>query len=442
MSDPTPQTLPPVTAPPTTEPEIQVIPDKFYGAALKAHVETAPKPAAQQITQPKRSHIPMILLIGVGILIVVGGAFVYFNRQTLFPSASVPHVVQPPVTTPPPAPVIPPAPPADMSATSTSPQSASLSWTDMATTETGYRVERADDAGTFNPLTNLTADSSQFLDTSVQAGKTYRYRVIALNTAGEAPSSEVSVTVQQLPPAPPEQPKLPPAGLDTDSDGLTDLEEVLYKSDPRNPDTDGDGFLDGNEVFHLYNPGGRAPARLLDAGLVKEYKGSVGWTMEVPTSWAVALDATDGSHMTVTTGHGESFVMTVEDNPNKLSVVDWYLQKNPTVKREDVLQYRSKKGYEGIIGADLLTTYLPWGNKIVTFAYNLDGQTFINFRTTYAMMMNSLELKGLAESTQGTSSAPLPFEPAATVPGVVTQPVPVDASSSTGGSSASGTTKP
>jgi len=35
---------------------------------------------------------------------------------------------------------------------------------------------------------------------------------------------------------------------DSDSDGLKDWEEVLWKTDPRNPDTDGDGTPDGEEV--------------------------------------------------------------------------------------------------------------------------------------------------------------------------------------------------
>lgn len=35
---------------------------------------------------------------------------------------------------------------------------------------------------------------------------------------------------------------------DTDGDGLTDAEEVLYGTDPTNPDTDGDGVNDGDEI--------------------------------------------------------------------------------------------------------------------------------------------------------------------------------------------------
>ena len=54
---------------------------------------------------------------------------------------------------------------------------------------------------------------------------------------------------------------------DTDADGLNDYEEVMvWKTDPLNPDTDGDGYPDGKEVQSGYDPklvGGRllpAPA--------------------------------------------------------------------------------------------------------------------------------------------------------------------------------------
>jgi hypothetical protein len=42
--------------------------------------------------------------------------------------------------------------------------------------------------------------------------------------------------------------------VDTDSDGLTDDEEVYYGSDINKPDTDGDGYKDGEEVKNGYDP--------------------------------------------------------------------------------------------------------------------------------------------------------------------------------------------
>lgn len=44
------------------------------------------------------------------------------------------------------------------------------------------------------------------------------------------------------------------ASQDTDGDGLTNLQEFLLGTDPRNPDTDGDGVSDGEEVKRGTNP--------------------------------------------------------------------------------------------------------------------------------------------------------------------------------------------
>ncbi len=51
--------------------------------------------------------------------------------------------------------------------------------------------------------------------------------------------------------------------LDSDHDGLTDIEETtLYATDPNNADTDGDSFLDGREVDSGYSPHKGNSARL------------------------------------------------------------------------------------------------------------------------------------------------------------------------------------
>ncbi|MBD3247902.1 hypothetical protein GF382_01270 [Candidatus Falkowbacteria bacterium] len=50
---------------------------------------------------------------------------------------------------------------------------------------------------------------------------------------------------------------------DTDSDGLDDLTEEIFGTDPNDPDTDDDGYSDGSEVENGYNPMGE--------GLLEEY---------------------------------------------------------------------------------------------------------------------------------------------------------------------------
>src|SRR3989338_3677952 len=54
-----------------------------------------------------------------------------------------------------------------------------------------------------------------------------------------------------------------PTNPDTDQDGLSDREEVMiYRTKPLNPDTDGDTFSDGSEVKNGYSPTG--PGKLFE----------------------------------------------------------------------------------------------------------------------------------------------------------------------------------
>ncbi len=437
-TEPTPQN-------PGAEPEIHTIPEKFYGAALKAHIkeaETKPEASNGVVPPPKRSMVLPIVLIVLVLLLGSGGAFVYFNQALLFPQPAPAPTPTPTPTPPAPQTAEPPVAPTGLTATSTNPQSVNLGWTDNASNESGYRIERAAAGGTaFSALSALPPNSTTFIDSAIQSGTAYEYRVFAVNQGGDSPSSNVaSATVPLPPPPPPETPRLPPAGLDTDSDGLTDLEEALFGTNPQNPDTDADGFLDGNEVFHLYNPNGRAPGTLLEAKLVAVVNSPAGWSMQVPSSWKVTQG--NAGSATYDTGHGETFHVTIEEDPTRQAVLEWYLASHPDTPKSQILKFVTKKGYEGIeiISDGSLTVYLPWEDKVFTMVYDMDGQTFINYRTTYSMMLNSLVLTGVPQVNVTASSTPLPFEPGATSTGVVAQPESVFPSGSTTTGSATGTT--
>ncbi len=96
----------------------------------------------------------------------------------------------------------PPAAPTGLVASVLSATQVSLSWTDNATNETGFVVERSDNGGAFAVVTTLPADSVTYLDGTVAVPNSYTYRVAAVNAVGpSAYSNEASVSVT-VPPAP------------------------------------------------------------------------------------------------------------------------------------------------------------------------------------------------------------------------------------------------
>ncbi len=92
------------------------------------------------------------------------------------------------------APPAPPTAPADLMATAVGPRRVDLSWTDTSANETEFRIERADDV---NFTTNLVQQTvvgnvTTASDTTVAAGATVSFRVIASNPLGNSPSSNVA----------------------------------------------------------------------------------------------------------------------------------------------------------------------------------------------------------------------------------------------------------
>jgi poly(hydroxyalkanoate) depolymerase family esterase len=92
----------------------------------------------------------------------------------------------------------PPAAPSNLTATATSSSQINLTWTDNASDETGYIVERSATSGSgFTSIATLGANATSFSNTGLTASTTYFYRVRATNAAGSsANSNEASATTQ------------------------------------------------------------------------------------------------------------------------------------------------------------------------------------------------------------------------------------------------------
>ncbi|MDQ3200118.1 MAG: PKD domain-containing protein, partial [Verrucomicrobiota bacterium] len=69
-----------------------------------------------------------------------------------------------------------------------------LSWTDNATNESGYAIERCSGGGcsNFTPIATVAANTVSYFDKNVTAGAIYRYRVAATSSGGQSPYSNIA----------------------------------------------------------------------------------------------------------------------------------------------------------------------------------------------------------------------------------------------------------
>ena len=95
-----------------------------------------------------------------------------------------------------------PASAANLSATVVSKSQIKLTWTDRANNETGFKIERKVEGGSYSHVATVDRNVTSYTDSGLSAGKTYYYRVRAYNSNGNSSySSEVEITAD-LPVAP------------------------------------------------------------------------------------------------------------------------------------------------------------------------------------------------------------------------------------------------
>ena len=180
-----------------------------------------------------------------------------------------------------------------------------------------------------------------------------------------------------------------PSSLDRDQDGLTDVEETLYTTDPVNPDTDGDGAPDGKEVLTLTDPLSKDNSGLALSGFIRVYSDLLySYSFFYPLTWlARAVPDTDNSEIMITTNTNEFFTISLMENLDKLEVREWYQKQAGS----DIASAEEKmiNGQNVLLGPDGLTIYLKNNDKIFVFSYKLGLEKEANFKTTFRMILNS-----------------------------------------------------
>jgi len=179
------------------------------------------------------------------------------------------------------------------------------------------------------------------------------------------------------------------SGRDTDSDGLTDAEEILYKTSSKKPDTDSDGFLDGNEVFHGYDPNAPQPARLSETSFIKTYKKAGIYETLYPEAWTVREGADESVLFVVPSG--ETISVGFESKDSGTTLADWFSGANPSSEVK-IAEGKTKKGYAMLVAEDQMTVYVEAGNRVIIMSYQNTVKATVDYLATFEMMINSLSL--------------------------------------------------
>lgn len=368
------------------EPVIHVIPEKFYGAALKLKAKTPPmppavppkppvapppapvpappqpaKPGSLPPPKPKGKKWIIVAVLAVLLLGAIAAVFFVFNRSIEQPGNA-----------------------------NTAPPS-----------KTPYCGDNTCDAdeSTATCAADCPAPAPVCGDTKCESGETTAS--CAADCPAPAPvcgdnKCEASETAESCaddcgPPPPPPPPK---GGTDSDSDGLTDLEETgIYGTSTMDSNTDKDSFVDVNEVLNLFDPSKPTPAKLSEnPGVRVRDDAALAVSVHHPAAWTITAPSDDKSVFFYAPG-GEFIQVLVQENPDRKTLMDWYLEQAPGVSSSQVNMFKTRQGYDEILSPDGFTAFIASGNRIAVIAYNLASSAEIQYKSTFAMMVNSLIIK-------------------------------------------------
>lgn len=360
---------------PGDEPLIHVIPEKFYGAALKKFV---PKPAsapgegmpampADQTLMPnaaksakKTSKLP-IILIAVLVLVLGGLAAYYFLVLSKPP-------VQPPINT-------------NVAVNTNVPTGPVCG---NARCETGESFSScAADCPAPAPVCGDAQCAASESNATCPADCAPPAAVCGNGQCEEPTESTDSCPTDCKPP-------MPAAGADAESDGLTDLEETsIYGTSNSDPNTDKDSFVDLNEVLNLFDPSKPSPSNLRDAPGITVYANTEQkYEIFRPTAWSASTG--DAESVRFSSADDDAVVVLISAKTGTL--LEWYLEQSPGVSASSLVSYKTRQGYDALISPDQFTHYVDLGDRVAVLTYAVGQSNLLQYKVTFQMMVQSLKL--------------------------------------------------
>lgn len=180
--------------------------------------------------------------------------------------------------------------------------------------------------------------------------------------------------------------------VDTDKDGLTDVAEELFSTDASLPDTDSDSYTDGSEIYHLYNPKGKEPMKLVDSGLVQIYTNPIfGYKLYYPKSWAVGNVDSGYKDILFSTITGENIEVRAVGRNAGESFSDWFSRFATAENYADYTPVESVFKQPGFGRKDNLVYFLPADNQVFVIIYRTSNSSVANYRVVNQLFMKSFQ---------------------------------------------------
>lgn len=180
-----------------------------------------------------------------------------------------------------------------------------------------------------------------------------------------------------------------PTGMDQDSDGLSDVEESLYKTNVKLADSDKDGYPDGLEIANIYSPRLGSKARVAGSSLVNVYTSPVSqWGIRFLYPTALRAEK-NNEQLTLSTSTGELFMLKIVELAPFADVSSWIKSRVP----DSGVNWQSEvyKGMESWWSGDKQTAILVNGQQIYLWHYETGERAQANFAATFKMLVRSMQ---------------------------------------------------
>ncbi|MCX6780147.1 MAG: hypothetical protein NT034_03140 [Candidatus Magasanikbacteria bacterium] len=185
--------------------------------------------------------------------------------------------------------------------------------------------------------------------------------------------------------------------IDTDKDELTDPAEELFTTDASLPDTDGDKYPDNHEIYHLYNPVGKEPMKLVDSGLVSAYTNPVfNYKLYYPKTWVVGNVDSSYKDVLFSTFTGENIEVRVIPKNVSETFSDWFAKFAPTESYGDYSPIESVFKQSGFGRKDNLVYFFPTDTQVFAIIYHTNSN-IVNYRIVNKLFMRSFQTGNLSD---------------------------------------------